>query len=323
MNSPTLLIAMPDGFDLNLSRASQTIRMGYYHGALQAGWGAKLVGYSNLFEVICKAPSPVVWLTYDDYRFLGDDTLMALREEHHIVSVNCWFDGMEQHCTYSAIPSAVLPEHQRRAILDSTPDFVWCSAPESYIRFYAGWADAGMKVVSLPWACDTERYHPVIGDTFADVEMAFVGGYRGYKEEQYAERLWPYESRLKVWGYSAWPRCYQGYLPNDQEAALYAQARLCPTISEPHFALTGDTVERPFKIMGSGGVTILDLPCYRELFLPGEVLIATHPDDYRTVVKVLLEDDEVRAIYREKGYQAVLRQHTYRHRVETIERHLK
>jgi len=163
----------------------------------------------------------------------------------------------------------------------------------------------------------------VIGDTFADVEMAFVGGYRVYKEKQYAERLWPYEDRLKVWGYSAWPRCYQGYLPNNQEAALYTQACLCPTISEPHFALTGDTVERPFKIMGCRGLTILDIPCYRDLFLPSEALMAAHPDRYHEMVEMLLEDDETRQVYREAGYQAVLKKHTYKHRVEKIERNLR
>jgi len=31
--SQSLIVAMPNGFDLNLSRASQTIRLGYYHGS--------------------------------------------------------------------------------------------------------------------------------------------------------------------------------------------------------------------------------------------------------------------------------------------------
>ncbi len=158
----------------------------------------------------------------------------------------------------------------------------------------------------------------MVGTQFADVDVAFVGGYRVYKEPQYQERLWPYKNTLKVWGYTEWPRCYQGYLPNDQEKALYRQARLCPTISEPQFFATGDTVERPFKVMGSKGLTILDMPCYHELFTGDEALIAVAPATYRAVVSEVLADPVLCDQYRMAGFVAVMERHTYKHRVETI-----
>jgi hypothetical protein len=262
-------------------------------------------------------------MTYDDYRFLDEPTLKLLRDFPHIVEVNTWFQGMERvHATFGA-PNPSIPDSLRRCILESEPDFVWCSAPDAYLEFYEGWSKSGVKVVSLPWACDTERYNwPYALPQFSDVEMAFVGGYRDYKEPQYAERLWPYEDRLKIWGYSLWPRCYQGYLPNEDEQTLYGQARLCPTISEPQFYVTGDTVERHFKIMGSGGLTILDMPCYRELFDHDEALFATDLITYRRFVDALLGNDELCTSYREAGYKAVLERHTYKHRVEKILREL-
>lgn len=313
-----LVIAIPNSFDLNGSTPAQTIRWGYFHGAMLAGIDAQFVEYDFLPLPAASAERPIFWLTYDDYRFLSADALRMLRDYPHIVAVNTWFVGMKRlHRDYNA-PSPVIPEELRRSVLDSEPDFVWCSAPDAYLEFYQGWADAGMKVVSLPWACDTARYYPTIGNQFSDVEMAFVGGYRGYKEPQYEARLWPYQDRLKVWGYSRWPRCYQGHLPNEQERALYSQAQLCPTLSEPQFAVTGDTVERPFKVMGCRGLTILDMPCYHELFTEDEALIATRQDEYDYVVNKLMTDEELCIRYRDAGYKAVLKRHSYAHRVSKI-----
>ena len=316
-------IVVQDGYDCRTSNAYLTTRLGYLHGFRKIGMGAAFVEHGALAHWIDAQPSlPVLWLTYDDYRFLDESALEAVRACPHIVQVNTWFEGMGAvHKQFNA-PDPHIPEALQTRISDSRPDFVWCSAPEPYQEFYQGWKDAGLKVVSLPWACDTETYYPVDGDRFSDVEMAFVGGYRAYKETQYKTRLWPYEERLKVWGYSEWPRCYQGYLPDEHEKALYSQAHLCPTISEPQFYVTGDTVERPFKIMGSGGVTILDLPCYRELFTVDEALIAMYPVEYRVMVNALLKDPELCAKYREAGHKAVLERHTYEHRARKVMKEL-
>ena len=313
-----MLIPIPDRFNRSLSRASQTVRMGYLHGALREGLSARLVEYRHLRQTMDAQVGAIVWLTYDDYRFLDEDTLRLLRNRSHIVNVNVWFDGMEAlHERYNA-PNPAIPEELRRRVLDSEPDFVWSSAPEAYLAHYEGWRKAGARVVSLPWACDVTRYYPSPSPQFSRVDVAFVGGYRPYKEPQYAERLWPYEDRLHVWGYSEWPRCYRGYLPNELERILYTQAVFCPTLSEPQFAVTGDTVERPFKIMGCQGLTVLDIPCYRELFHENEVLIAPDVSSYGELVERLFIDRDLCAEYRRAGYKAVLARHTYAHRVQTI-----
>ena len=314
---PPVGIIVHDGYEY-ISNAYGTTRLGYLHGFQKIGMQAEFVEHGALYDWIDAQPDPVLWLTYDDYNYLGEETLEAVRACHHIVQVNTWFDGMEKlHRAYDA-PSPAIPEELRRRILDSVPDFAWCSAPEPYLEFYEGWAKVGMKVISLPWACDAAHYYPVIGDRFEDVEMAYVGGYRAYKERQYGIRLWPYNERLRIWGYSEWPRCYQGYLPNEQERELYSQAGLCPTISEPQFCVTGDTVERPFKIMGCRGLTILDMPCYHDLFSEDEALIAYEPDTYHWMVSKVLTDEETCIAYRERGYRAIMERHTYAHRAQKI-----
>ena len=60
-------------------------------------------------------------------------------------------------------------------------------------------------------------------------KMAFVGGYWAYKERQFDRYLNPYERRLPVFGYSAWPYAnYGGQSADEEEPSLYRQAMLCP-----------------------------------------------------------------------------------------------
>ena len=314
----TLIVVMHEGFDANLSNAAQTTRLGYCHAFPHIGVQAQLVPHDELLSVPDRVPGPIFWLTYGDYSQMDEATLKMLYGHPHFVQVNTWFEGMEAlHARYRA-PGPGVPQETLRRILRSEPDFVWSSTPEAYLEFYDGWRQAGMKVVPLPWACDTDRYYPVPGAQFGDVDIAFVGGYRIYKEPQYGAYLWPYVDRLKVWGYTAWPRCYQGYLPIEDEKVLYSQARLCPSISEPQFVVTGDTVERPFKIMGCGGLTILDLPCYRELFTEEEALMPVNVAQYHDIVRTVLQNPAAYAHYRQAGYEAVLARHTYVHRARTI-----
>jgi len=62
-----------------------------------------------------------------------------------------------------------------------------------------------------------------------------VGGYRAYKNIQYDKYLKPYEDVLTVYGYNRWPyKGYGGLLPEDDEKVLYQNARVCPSLSEPH-----------------------------------------------------------------------------------------
>jgi hypothetical protein len=312
-----LVIAVGKGFDRSLSCAAQTTRYGYLHGFANVGVSSFLVPYHHLHEVPDRCQNPIFWLTVYDYEHLSDRALKTIKQHPHIIQVNVWADGMKElHQMFNA-PDPTMNQRTLKRVLDSGASFVWCSAPEECLDAYENWVEVGQqKLVSLPWACDNARYYtsPNKKD-FSGVQMAFVGGYRQYKEAQYEAYLWPYEDILQVWGYNAWPRCFQGYLDNDDERLLYQNAILCPTISEPQFAVTGDTVERPFKVMGSGGLTILDcVPAYKHLFSDDEALMPTTVPEYRDMVESVLNDLDLHWKYREAGYKAVLERHTYMHR---------
>jgi hypothetical protein len=312
-------IVVHDGYRY-IPNAYGTTRLGYLHGFQRAGIQASFVQHGRLVDCITGMPEPPLWwLTYDDYNYLDEETLEAVRTCHHIVQVNTWFDGMEDlHASFGA-PSPKVSEETLAKIVASKPGFVWCSAPEPYQEFYQGWKDAGLKVVSLPWACDSTKHvgGPVSLAKAADV--AFVGGYRAYKEPQYEAYLWPYEDRLKVWGYSEWPRCYQGVLGDNVERNLYINATVCPTISEPQFVVTGDTVERPFKILGAGGLTVFDpVPAYKCLFNGDEALIPENETEYHAMMEEALNSPVMNTCYRRWGRKAVLARHCYHHRVQKI-----
>lgn len=313
-----LVVVMNDGFDISWPNANQTIRLGYIHGFRRIGVASCLAHRDALPRLANEVENPIFWLTYDDYHFLSEEQRAAIKRHRHIIMVNTWFDGMlEVHRSVGA-PSPEIPKHIIDRILDSEASFLWCSAP--YFTAYEKWIETGQKMVSLPWACDVTRYYPVEGShKFAGTEIAFVGGYRAYKESQYQSYLWPWEDKVKVWGYSEWPKCYQGHLHVEDEKILYRNAVLSPTISEPQNDVTGDVVERPFKIMGSGGLTILDcVPAYRCLFEPDEALMPSSVEEYREMANAVLADPGLNLKYRRAGFKAVQDRHTYAHRALKI-----
>ena len=175
----------------------------------------------------------------------------------------------------------------------------------------------------MPFACDTTVYRPDAPERpeFCDIELAFVGGYWDTKGRQIDRYLRPLEDRLVIYGYNEWPyRGYRGGLPPDHEASLYRQARLSPTINEPSVAvLHGQINERVFKILGSGGVTVVDaIPAYRDFFSADEIPLPRNPDEFLELVSELVRDESARERFRERGRSAVLERHTYLHRAREL-----
>jgi hypothetical protein len=154
----------------------------------------------------------------------------------------------------------------------------------------------------------------------SDVQVAFVGGYRPYKNLQYDRYLKPYEAKLRVYGYNSWPYSgYRGLLPNNEERLLYQNAGVSPALSEPHAELVGDICERVYKIMGSGGLAITDVtPSYREVFDRDELLVPDSVADYHELVRRALDDDDFNLQFRRRGLKAIEERHTYAHRARQI-----
>ena len=190
----------------------------------------------------------------------------------------------------------------------------------SGLHFFDEWQQNGLKIASLPLACDTKLYkskQQSSNKDFTDVDLAFVGGYWTSKGVQIDKYLRPWEDKLTVYGYSKWPYTgYGGLIGIELEPELYNQAKVCPVINEPSVALMrGQINERVFKVLGSGGCPVVDaVPAYKELYSEDELLIAENEEHFHHLIKNLLSDRELNNLYRKKGMEATLSRHTYSHR---------
>lgn len=322
IDSPyTLLMVCRQGFNVNVPNANSAIRIGYCRAFARLGIRYRLVSVSDLAKELARFPEPLVFLSVSDYLDLSAAARRMLPRYCHIIYASPNDRIMETiYAPYGYKPIPMDKRAVSRAIA-SGASFVWAPVPPSGLQYYQHWLESGNKLVSLPLACDDERYFPEPGNAkYSDVEIAFVGGYWEKKAFQFEKYLRPYESRLTVFGYSRWPyRGYRGLLADDDERLLYQNARLCPAISEPDAEVTGDIVERAFKVLGSGGLAVTDaVPFYRELFDEHELLVPESVEHYHILVKRALQDDEFSARYREAGYRAVQERHTYVHRARTI-----
>jgi len=291
--------------------------MGYVHGFEQLGVPARCIKEPDLERAIDEEDDPVLYLGYDNYNRLTDSALRKIRDLPHCIGVPMWCDGIKKRLAKYNLLGDLSPVMIRK-ILDSNARFLLTTTPEKYYEFWEGWVKAGMRLESFPEACDTTLFYPPHRRRkFTDVDVAFVGGYRDYKEPIYAQFLWPYEDRLSLFGYSGWPKCNRGYLPNEDEALLYRDAKVVPAIGEPFQWEMGTFYERPFKVLGSGGLTITDTsPPYRELFTDKELLVPETLSQYCEMMHLALTDESFNKKWRRRGRKAVLARHTYKHRAQ-------
>ena len=313
------LIVVHDNFDPGFPNAYHAMRFGYLHGFQNIGLQPRFVRHRDITKT--EVDNPVFLLIWNDYSYLNSEALQYIKNKLHVVMVNPWFTGMK---TLLDVPSTLILADTTAKIIESEPAFVWGLEPEPLLGYYEKWEQHRCKVVSLPWACDTTRYHPSSGQDFKDVEIGFVGSYRNYKIPQYRSYLWPYEDRLKIWAHSEWPRCYQGEISIEDTKVLYQNAKVCPTISEPLLPGLSIVPERPFAILGSGGLTVLDCnPLFKYFFRKNsEVLMPDNLEEYRMMMQDVLDYEGLNQAYREVGYAAVMKAHTFAHRARKLLREL-
>lgn len=306
-------------FDQNTPLALTISRVGLCHGFEAIGVPFVILGTHELADRLPEIPNPICALYNTDYLYLDRANLTALGRTRHFVGLDYWFDGDVALFQHEGLDYQSYAESTHRMVLESAPQFTFTISPASSFAHYERWAALGLRLESLPLACDPVVYHPNTPDypQFAGVKMAFVGGYWPYKAIQFDRYLRPYEQELTIFGREAWPYAgYGGKLPQAQEASLYRQARLSPTINEPHCELLNlDLNERVFKVLGSGGCSITDaIPGYREWFSEEELPVPTSLVEYHEMVHTLLADADLNHAYRERGYQAIMDRHTYAHR---------
>lgn len=310
-------------FNQNVPHASTLLRVGLCHGFEQIGVPFVILGTHELAQRLPELPNPICALHNTDYLYMNRANRNALRRTRHFVALDYWFKNDEETFRREGMDYQSFARQTHRAVVQNEPAFTYTISPASSFAYYEEWTQLGLRLESLPLACDPTIYRPNTPNypQFDGVKMAFVGGYWPYKAKQFDRYLRPYEEELTIYGRQRWPYAgYGGPLPQDQEPALYRQARLSPTINEPHCErMNLDLNERVFKVLGSGGCSVTDaIPGYREWFREDELAVPTSLAEYHELVHALLTDDALNLRYRERGYQAIVKRHTYAHRAATI-----
>lgn len=321
----TFVVAVGPYFDQNRPDAMMTCRMGYCYAFEELGIPYLIADINELDKVLPSLTNPFCMILGADYQFMSKDIITFIKKYPKVAWVDPWFKGSDEFFQSHGLDAHIWTwsNKHRRRILDSEPSFVFTATAEPGLRFFEEWEKKGARLLSLPLACDTTLYNHSAPhrEEFEGVRMAYVGGYWKSKGKQIDKYLRPFEDDLVIYGYSKWPyRGYRGQLSREAEPSLYRQALICPTTNEPTVRLLhGQINERVFKVLGSGGMTVVDaVPAYRELFAEGELIVPEDEHEFYDVVIELLVNDGLREQYRRRGYEAVAFRHTYVHRAKVI-----
>lgn len=204
------------------------------------------------------------------------------------------------------------------------PAFVFIHVTKKYLEpTMSGWRSIGVEPLGILNAADTFVYLDGRPNDAFESDVAFVGGYWGYKGrnlDRYMLTLCAADSKLrvKIWGNQAWPvRQYLGLCEDNDVPHIFASAKVCTNVSEPHSTDLGfDVIERPFKVLSSGGFCVSDfVDEARELFTPEELVMAHTPKEFCELVRHYVAHPEERVPFIEAGRRKVLLEHTYYDRV--------
>lgn len=322
---PCALLVVGSRFDQRKPDAMMTCRMGYANAFERLGIPYLICDWREVEEAVEKWPHAFSIVFGSDVSEMSATARRTLAQIPTAVWVNPWFKGEADFFSDHGLQGNtwIWSAGHRKAVLDLGAKFGFTATVPSGLDRFESWRVAGLEVVSLPLACDTSLYHPMDAEdpAFAEVDLAFVGGYWESKGKALDRYLRPFEDQLTVYGYNRWPyRGYSGSLERERESALYRQAKICPVVNEPTVALMkGQINERIFKVLGAGGTPVVDaVPAYRELFSDEELGIPEDETEFAIMVRELLADSERRHEVSKRGRAAVLERHTYIHRARTV-----
>ena len=188
----------------------------------------------------------------------------------------------------------------------------------------------GLTLVGIPMSADIEVYHDGKYDPSLECDIGFVGGYWPYKGQVIDKYLTPlckdYEYSIKIFGNQPWPHVnqYCGYIEDYKVKDLFASAKICPNLSEPHSQKYGiDVNERAFKILSSGGFCIMDSVAAAKNMFGKDVVFAESPMHFEALIKHFRKDPVHRKEMQIRGYDMSMRQHTNYHRAALIAKSFK
>ena len=182
----------------------------------------------------------------------------------------------------------------------------------------------GIKPISLMMCADTISYGGAQFSPALECDIGFVGGYWPYKGQVIDQYLLPLcypldKYKIKIFGNQPWGiNQYCGLIDDSDVKHLFASAKICPNLSEPHAQRYGfDVNERMFKVLYCGGFCISDYVKSYEMFGDG-IVMADSPSDFRDKIEHYVQHPDERAEISEKGQRYISENHTGFHRAAEI-----
>jgi hypothetical protein len=210
------------------------------------------------------------------------------------------------------------------------PDLVFIHAHDRWLEgTMSGWGGIGLRYAGILNAADTFTYGgPPVPRPDLACDIGFVGGYWGYKARNIDKFLLPLchpdkGFNVKIFGNKPWPvHQYLGTIGDFASRDLFAAAKVCPNVSEPHSTDLGwDVIERIFKVPVAGGLVISDyVEEARDLFNDLMLPMAKTPAEFEALVRDCVEcsDGAHYKMVRDAMKKEVLTKHTYFERVADI-----
>jgi hypothetical protein len=266
---------------------------------------------------------------------LNDAVFKCIKERPHmkvVLRASDWGD-MQDNIDLNKYPILVAQEEEKRLLeklkkQTGKPDFVHNHYHDNWIsQTHGKWNDIGIRPVSLMHAADIFDFYPQQAVSLLKCDIGFIGGYWPYKAinlDKYLVNLCTPVGKynIKIFGSSSWPVCqHLGKIDNNNVGALFSSATVCPNISEPHSQDFGyDIIERPFKILMSGGFCVSDYveSMVNDVFTNDEIVFAKTPEEFKQLIDFYIKYPEKRMKHIKAGYELVAQNHTYFHRVAKI-----
>ncbi len=216
-----------------------------------------------------------------------------------------------------------------RELLETTgrPNFLFVHYHPDYVsQTHGRWTEkSGIPVHGLMNAADIFNYtNGVYREEFA-CQVAFVGGYWGYKSRVLDKYMLPLCQpnsgiHVKIFGNQNWPvPQYCGFVETNYVKDIFSSALICPNLSEPHSQDFGyDIIERPFKLLSNKSFVISDRVAGLENLFPDGIVYVDTPEEFREKIAHYVKHPDERHAIAEKGYKAVIANHTYFDRCVSI-----
>lgn len=321
----TLLIVCGPGFEQGYPIASSLMREGFASGWAQKYGHAKLVSVFDLEREIESYDMPAIFLSCYDFTYLDYPLLKKLKSYDTFVWASVHPRMFNKYENLVIIDEGQMDfdiwRNAYAKILYVEPKFVWNSTCDETFEWYQGWVDDGLKWQTIHPAINNKVYYPeYVESKYNKIKMAYVGGYWEDKSRSFNTYFRQFEEDFVPFGYSKWPyKNYGGRLSESEERQLYSSCGLIPLVTAPSGWIIGEITERYFKAPACKAFCIADQnPAIREVFPNDELLIASSSAEFSHLVNEFYLGKIDTALWRKKGYEAVIDKHLYTNRAEQI-----